>query len=175
LNGIARVRTTEISFCLFITVVHLPNTIPEYRPHVAIIGGGLEGLTLGVACLHRQIPFPILERDTPFDEQSQGYYAFHALASPLARTDTSWPARVECFAVFRLLPEHFAGLWLALDAGGADDTFGMTYSTALGGRRSSGGLLFENKPVRDGTSAVRGHKGLVPSRHNKVLCRDHIR
>lgn len=35
-------------------------------PRVAIIGGGLGGLALGIACSHRGIPFQIYERDTSF-------------------------------------------------------------------------------------------------------------
>jgi hypothetical protein len=42
-------------------------------PHVAIIGGGIGGTALAVACLHRGIPFTLYERDTSFDSRSQGY------------------------------------------------------------------------------------------------------
>lgn len=51
------------------------NPVPdkENYPHVAIIGGGIGGVALAVACLHRQIPFAIYERDTGFDTRSQGY------------------------------------------------------------------------------------------------------
>lgn len=42
-------------------------------PRVAIIGGGLGGLALAVACRHRGIPFAIYERDEDFDQRSQGY------------------------------------------------------------------------------------------------------
>lgn len=49
----------------------IPNT--ENFPHVAIIGGGIGGIALAVACLHRGIPFTIYERDSSFDERSQGY------------------------------------------------------------------------------------------------------
>lgn len=49
--------------------------IPDARnlPHVAIIGGGIGGVALATACLHRAIPFTIYERDKSFDERSQGY------------------------------------------------------------------------------------------------------
>ncbi len=42
-------------------------------PHVAIIGGGIAGIALAVACLHRGIPFSIFERDLNFESRSQGY------------------------------------------------------------------------------------------------------
>lgn len=45
----------------------------ENYPHVAIIGGGIGGVALAVACLHRGIPFTIYERDINFDARSQGY------------------------------------------------------------------------------------------------------
>lgn len=45
----------------------------ENFPHVAIIGGGIGGVALAVACLHRSIPFTLYERDNSFDTRSQGY------------------------------------------------------------------------------------------------------
>ena len=42
-------------------------------PHVAIIGAGIGGVALAVACLHRQIPFTLYERDLNFEARSQGY------------------------------------------------------------------------------------------------------
>ncbi|MFI8380401.1 FAD-dependent oxidoreductase [Leeuwenhoekiella sp. NPDC079379] len=42
-------------------------------PHIAIVGGGIGGVALAVACLHRGIPFTLFERDTGFDARSQGY------------------------------------------------------------------------------------------------------
>lgn len=42
-------------------------------PHVAIIGGGIGGVALAVACLHRHIPFTLYERDSGFEARSQGY------------------------------------------------------------------------------------------------------
>lgn len=42
-------------------------------PHIAIIGGGIGGVALAVACLHRGIPFTLFERDTSFADRSQGY------------------------------------------------------------------------------------------------------
>ena len=43
------------------------------KPHVAIIGAGIGGVALAVACLHRGIQFSIFERDSDFNARSQGY------------------------------------------------------------------------------------------------------
>jgi len=51
----------------------LPKPDAENYPHVAIIGGGIGGTALAVACLHRGIPFTIYEWDKSFDARSQGY------------------------------------------------------------------------------------------------------
>ncbi|MDF1692208.1 MAG: NAD(P)/FAD-dependent oxidoreductase [Zhongshania sp.] len=45
----------------------------ENYPQVAIIGGGIGGVALAVACLHRGIPFTLFERDSGFGVRSQGY------------------------------------------------------------------------------------------------------
>lgn len=45
----------------------------ENYPNIAIIGGGIGGVALAVACLHRGIPFTLYERDNGFNERSQGY------------------------------------------------------------------------------------------------------
>lgn len=45
----------------------------ENFPQLAIIGGGIGGVALAVACLHRGIPFTLYERDSTFDARSQGY------------------------------------------------------------------------------------------------------
>jgi 2-polyprenyl-6-methoxyphenol hydroxylase-like FAD-dependent oxidoreductase len=42
-------------------------------PHIAIIGAGIGGVALAVACLHRGIPFTLFERDQNFDARAQGY------------------------------------------------------------------------------------------------------
>lgn len=42
-------------------------------PTIAIVGGGIGGVALAVACLHRGIPFTLYERDASFDARSQGY------------------------------------------------------------------------------------------------------
>lgn len=51
----------------------VPKVDEESYPRVAIIGGGIGGVALGVACLHRGIPFTLYERDTGFAARSQGY------------------------------------------------------------------------------------------------------
>lgn len=52
---------------------HPPIADVENYPHVAIIGGGIGGVALAVACLHRGIPFTLYERDTTFEARAQGY------------------------------------------------------------------------------------------------------
>lgn len=51
----------------------IPLADTEHYPHVAIIGGGIAGMALAVACLHRRVPFTLYERDDNFDSRSQGY------------------------------------------------------------------------------------------------------
>lgn len=53
--------------------INPPSADTENYPHVAIIGAGIGGVALAVACLHRQIPFTLYERDTNFEARSQGY------------------------------------------------------------------------------------------------------
>lgn len=53
--------------------VHSPIADSQNYPHVAIVGGGIGGVALAVACLHRGIPFTLYERDTHFEARSQGY------------------------------------------------------------------------------------------------------
>jgi len=52
---------------------HPPVADTENYPHIAIIGGGIGGVALAVACLHRGIPFTLYERDSDFSVRSQGY------------------------------------------------------------------------------------------------------
>jgi salicylate hydroxylase len=48
--------------------------VPEdHFPHVSIIGAGIGGIALAIGCLHRGIPFTIYEKDSSFNERSQGY------------------------------------------------------------------------------------------------------
>lgn len=50
-----------------------PTADTENYPHLAIIGGGIGGVALAVACKHRGIPFTLYERDSCFGARSQGY------------------------------------------------------------------------------------------------------
>ncbi|MFI5334245.1 MAG: FAD-dependent oxidoreductase [Chlamydiales bacterium] len=50
-----------------------PIADSENYPHIAIIGGGIGGMALAVACLHRGIPFTLYERDSSFNARAQGY------------------------------------------------------------------------------------------------------
>lgn len=50
-----------------------PLADSENYPHVAIVGAGIGGMALAVACLHRGIPFTLYERDSSFDARAQGY------------------------------------------------------------------------------------------------------
>ena len=50
-----------------------PLADTENYPQLAIIGGGIGGVALAVACLHRGIPFTLYEWDSDFDVRSQGY------------------------------------------------------------------------------------------------------
>lgn len=50
-----------------------PPIIDENYPHISIIGGGISGVALAIACKHRGIPFSIYERDASFNDRSQGY------------------------------------------------------------------------------------------------------
>ncbi|WP_341221937.1 NAD(P)/FAD-dependent oxidoreductase [Polaribacter atrinae] len=52
---------------------NFPSVNKENYPHVAIIGGGIGGVALAIACLHRGIPFTLYERDISFNTRSQGY------------------------------------------------------------------------------------------------------
>jgi salicylate hydroxylase len=50
-----------------------PTPDKELYPHLAIIGGGIGGVALAVACLHRGIPYTLYEKDKSFNARSQGY------------------------------------------------------------------------------------------------------
>ncbi|MRX68059.1 2-polyprenyl-6-methoxyphenol hydroxylase [Flavobacterium resistens] len=56
-----------------IHALNAPIADSEKYPHIAIIGGGIGGTALAVACLHRKIPFTLYERDNNFEARSQGY------------------------------------------------------------------------------------------------------
>lgn len=59
--------------CGLLPCANPPAADIENYPHVAIIGAGIGGVALAVACLHRGIPFTLYERDSNFDARSQGY------------------------------------------------------------------------------------------------------
>ena len=56
-----------------IPAVSPPTIDTAHFPHVTIIGAGIGGVALAVACLHRGIPFTLYERDDSFNARSQGY------------------------------------------------------------------------------------------------------
>lgn len=56
-----------------VSSANYPLPDKENYPHIAIIGGGIGGVALAVACLHRGIPFTLYERDINFEARSQGY------------------------------------------------------------------------------------------------------
>ncbi len=51
-----------------------PEKDTKNYPSIAIIGGGIGGVALAIACLHRGIPYTLYERDTSFDERAQWYW-----------------------------------------------------------------------------------------------------
>lgn len=64
------------TFCLgtgLVITENPPIANNDKYPHVAIIGAGIGGIALALACLHRQIPFTLFERDNSFNDRSQGY------------------------------------------------------------------------------------------------------
>lgn len=56
-----------------IPAANFPIADKENFPNIAIIGGGIGGVALAVACLHRGIPFTLYERDAGFNIRKQGY------------------------------------------------------------------------------------------------------
>lgn len=79
-QGIAPIKPkAHLSSCLICSSSGLipsenhPIPDSENYPHMAIIGAGIGGVALAVACLHRSIPFTLYERDANFEERSQGY------------------------------------------------------------------------------------------------------
>lgn len=52
---------------------HVVPADPDRYPHIAIIGGGIGGSALALACLHRGIPFTLYEKDANEGARSQGY------------------------------------------------------------------------------------------------------
>lgn len=79
-EGIAPIRPkAHLSHCLncsgsgLISSKNFPEIDKENYPTIAIVGAGIGGIALAVACLHRGIPFTIYERDENFEARSQGY------------------------------------------------------------------------------------------------------
>ncbi len=72
-----KAHTTTCNSCLgsglTITDTQKNIEINTELPHISIIGGGIGGMALAVACTHRGIPFTLYERDRSFDERHQGY------------------------------------------------------------------------------------------------------
>jgi len=71
-------RSTEITCTKCngsgIMASELPNEINAGKfPKIGVIGAGIGGVALAVACLHRGIPFVLYERDENFNSRSQGY------------------------------------------------------------------------------------------------------
>lgn len=73
------VRPSNLQPCLncnasgLITAESSPAPDTENYPHIAIVGGGIGGVALAVACLHRGISFTLYERDNSFAARTQGY------------------------------------------------------------------------------------------------------
>ena len=75
-NIISKNKQISCKKCLgagLIESIDFPKNDTENYPNIAIIGGGIGGVALAVACLHRGIPFTLFERDTSFSDRSQGY------------------------------------------------------------------------------------------------------
>ncbi len=79
-SGLAPIRPMgHLSSCVncggtgLVCSIDNPKADNENYPHVAIIGGGIGGMALAVACMHRRIPFTLYERDSSFESRSQGY------------------------------------------------------------------------------------------------------
>jgi 2-polyprenyl-6-methoxyphenol hydroxylase-like FAD-dependent oxidoreductase len=66
-------RCLHCNGCGLVSASSTPKPDFENYPHIAIIGGGIGGAALAVACLHRGIPFTLYERDCNFEARSQGY------------------------------------------------------------------------------------------------------
>ena len=57
---------------MLVFIAHFFTLLPHTLAYV-LIGGGIGGLALALACLHRGIRCTVYERDINFDERSQGY------------------------------------------------------------------------------------------------------
>jgi 2-polyprenyl-6-methoxyphenol hydroxylase-like FAD-dependent oxidoreductase len=75
-NQATKTQPVSCKNCLgsgLIASANIPQIDTENYPNIAIIGAGIGGVALAVACLHRGIPFTLFERDTCFSDRSQGY------------------------------------------------------------------------------------------------------
>lgn len=75
-NIVSKNKQISCKKCLgagLIESIDFPKNDTENYPNIAIIGAGIGGVALAVACLHRGIPFTLFERDTSFSDRSQGY------------------------------------------------------------------------------------------------------
>jgi 2-polyprenyl-6-methoxyphenol hydroxylase-like FAD-dependent oxidoreductase len=79
-KGIAQIRPkAHLNSCIncagsgLIESENFPEIDTKNYPTIAIIGAGIGGVALAVACLHRGIPFTLYERDENFEARSQGY------------------------------------------------------------------------------------------------------
>jgi 2-polyprenyl-6-methoxyphenol hydroxylase-like FAD-dependent oxidoreductase len=66
-------------YCSGTGLVDMQNLDIDLHPkvkegtHIGIIGAGVGGMALALACEHRNIPYTLYERDQSFDVRSQGY------------------------------------------------------------------------------------------------------
>ena len=75
-NIVSKNKQISCKKCLgagLVPSINFPKIDTENYPNIAIIGGGIGGVALAVACLHRGIPFTLYERDKSFSDRSQGY------------------------------------------------------------------------------------------------------
>lgn len=66
-------RCTRCGGAGVVATTEPPDLTSNNYPDLAIIGAGIGGVALAVACLHRGIPFTLYERDLSFDARAQGY------------------------------------------------------------------------------------------------------
>ena len=77
-----------------VQAIDFPKVDCVRYPHLAIIGAGIGGIALAVACRHRGIPFTLYERDTGFEARAQGYGLTLQQASNFPAQALGTPAHV---------------------------------------------------------------------------------